>query len=209
MDIIDEGDILNRLNLISHRHRIAFAASCCERLLPNYQAFWVMERWGNPRILRKAMDKVWAVPKDDNLSDLEVNELQSQCSDVMPDTEDFTSFFAGLAINAVAAIIHTLIYCLNSDLNELLLVSRLSSESVENYLNAVNDPHTGVHAAKKQFDDWILTAPLLHAEVEKQKQDLEILSSSTDLTTTLIESLRLSSRKTGIQPFNRGLVVKK
>lgn len=42
-------------------HRVAFAASCCERLLPNYNAFYFLENWGDPSVLRTALNEVWQI----------------------------------------------------------------------------------------------------------------------------------------------------
>ena len=42
-------------------YRIAFAASCCERLLPNYNAFSCMENLGDPSVLRNALNEVWQI----------------------------------------------------------------------------------------------------------------------------------------------------
>jgi hypothetical protein len=46
IDHFDEDKLCLQLGVLSERHRIAFAASCCERMLPNYDAFAAMERWG-------------------------------------------------------------------------------------------------------------------------------------------------------------------
>lgn len=42
-------------------HRIAFAAACCERLLPNYNAFAREESWGAPFIFRNALNEIWQI----------------------------------------------------------------------------------------------------------------------------------------------------
>ena len=42
-------------------HRVAFAAACCERMLPNYSAFCRMYDLGNPSVLRNALDEVWEI----------------------------------------------------------------------------------------------------------------------------------------------------
>ncbi len=55
----DEQQLTRDLVALPASHRVAFAASCCERLVPNYQAFALMEDWGNPRLLRRALDAAW------------------------------------------------------------------------------------------------------------------------------------------------------
>jgi uncharacterized protein YjaG (DUF416 family) len=203
----DEEKMILDLKSISHKHRIAFAASCCERLLPNYRAFSLIEGWGDPLLMRKILDRVWAFLEGEYLSEIEFNQFQKQCEGIIPDTEDFASLFVGLAVNAGAALLYVLRYCTNNNVDELLFVSRLSIESIEAYLNVVNDPNLTYHTSDKQFDAWLRQSPLIRAEIEKQKHDFEILRSSPEITRAFIENLKRLSQKNGIQPFYRGLVI--
>jgi len=49
-----------RLQGLPPAHLVAFAATVCERLLPNYAAWSAAARWGDPNRLRTALDRVWA-----------------------------------------------------------------------------------------------------------------------------------------------------
>ncbi|MBC6423541.1 MAG: DUF416 family protein [Hormoscilla sp. SP5CHS1] len=57
-------------------HRLAFAAACCERLLPTYNAFCRRENWGNPALLRKALDEVWQVLQGKSVDAARISELK-------------------------------------------------------------------------------------------------------------------------------------
>jgi uncharacterized protein len=51
--------ISSRLATWEPRKRVLFAASCCERLMPCYETFVAMEKWGDPKVLRIALEEVW------------------------------------------------------------------------------------------------------------------------------------------------------
>jgi uncharacterized protein YjaG (DUF416 family) len=197
-------ELIQSLKLLSNRYRVAFAASCCERLVPNYDAFSIIEKWGNPQVLHDSLKRLWAYVEGFNLSEEEANSLIRSCEDVMPDTEDYYSIFTNLALNSTTAIIYTLRSSIETNIEELAIVGSLAVESVESYLSAVNDPNIGVHSADKSFDEWIEHAPMLIAELKKQNQDIEILNSWRGKDLDLIRVLQQSSRTIGIQPSARG-----
>lgn len=223
---IQEGKLIQELHALPLKHRVAFTASCCERLFPNYQAFTVMENWGNPKILRQALDEVWRFLKGDALSKEHIHGLIRACEAVIPDTEDFTTIFTGAAVNAGAAIIYTLESCLDGSPERLALVGRVAITTLYEYLDIVNDltdgwdllaptewaqltPSMRIELEKhrrQELDRWIQQAPLIRAELAKQQQDLEALKAHTVLGPDFLEQMRHSSSKMGIQPFARGLV---
>lgn len=204
--IFDEGRLTEELRELPVKHRVAFAASCCERLFPNYEAFAVMENWGNPKVFRQALDEVWQFLKGDTLSKEHIHELIRVCEAVIPDTEDFTTIFTGPALDAAAAILYTLESCLDGSPERLALVGRVAITTLDDYLNIVNDPELEVHGVDPAFNAWLQQAPLMRAELVKQQQDLAVLKSRPVLDPDFLEHMRRSASTMGIQPFARGLV---
>jgi len=76
----------DRLFNLSPTHRIAFAASCAERLFPNYVAFSRDAIWGNPQQLREALDAVWSHLLGNPLTPSATRKLIKQCELFVPDT---------------------------------------------------------------------------------------------------------------------------
>lgn len=226
VEVFDEGKLTQALRELPVKHRVAFAASCCERLFPNYQAFTVMENWGNPKVLRQALDEVWQFLKEDALSKEHIHGLIQACEAVIPDTEDFITIFTGAAGDAAAAILYTLESCLDGSPERLALVGRVAISTLDDYLYTVNDlafgwdllapnewgqltPSMRIELVKhyqQELDKWIQQAPLMRAELAKQQQDLEALKAHTVLDPDFLEQMRHSSSKMGIQPFARGFV---
>jgi uncharacterized protein len=208
MTQFDEITLTGRLDALPAQHRVAFAVSCCERLVPNYRAFHFMEKWGDPSILDGALSALWgSVLGARQLDRSSWQYYVSRCESVTPDTEDFYSVFAGPAQCACAAIIYAIETLLTGNPSQAALAGRLAYETVDMYVRSVDDPIHASHPASPQFDKWLETHPLLTAELNKQDDDLSVLESNAILSTDLIVQLRRSSAESGLQPFARGMVV--
>jgi uncharacterized protein len=203
--MFDENKIKSDLSSLSFKKQLVFAASCCERLLPFYFAFTKIENWGNPTLLRNALDKIWEIAKTEEFSKDEIAELSKYCEASTPDSNDFSSIYTYQAQNACIVISLTLDFCEMRENSFLVDVARILYESVEMYLDIVNDPELKAHASDSRFDKWILTAPMLQAEIKYQQEDLKFLSE-TELDNTLIEQMRFKSSRKGVQPQRRGLL---
>src|SRR6266700_5645738 len=120
---------------VSFSRRIAFGASCCERLLPNYLAFYQIEKWGNYGLLRNALDQVWTAIVDNEqrslLGGISIDEIVA----LAPDTEDFDTIFTALAGDAASSIVYTIGAYLDPEksLSDILVVSRLVIDSLFEY----------------------------------------------------------------------------
>lgn len=202
----DEEHLAEQLAALPPGHRTAFAASCCERMLPNYTAFSRMENWGRPEMLRGALDEVWEILGGRPAREEHIRPLFETCVGLAPDTEDFQSLFVSAAGDAAGAVAYTLECCLDGDAERAAMVGRLSTETLYQYLSMVNDPLTGVHVTDADFEEQILKAPLMLAELDKQERDIRLLQTHDTLTPAVLKELREASAYAGIRPFERGLV---
>jgi hypothetical protein len=205
--MINKNILLETLSTLPHKHCVAFTASCCERLIPNYHAFALMEHWGDSASLQEAEDTIWAFLRGANLDESRIRELIKACKAAAPHSDDFGSIFVGAAINAYAAIVHTLEYCLDEDIKHIAYVIDLATDTIREYLFTVNFPKIGLFAHDFTFDEWIEQAPLMIAELEKQQQDLEALKEHTLLNSDFLADMRQSSGVVGIHPIKRGIVI--
>src|SRR5262245_14287733 len=81
----------NKLQGLSHSHRLAFAASCCERAYPNYLIFFQRAYWGGPVALRTSLNRVWDFIEGSLRALDDIGELEEKCELVTPDLDDFTT----------------------------------------------------------------------------------------------------------------------
>ena len=84
------------LKQLPYFHRVAFAASICERMLPMYNKFSQMENWGQPSLLREVLDEIWLVLHRKKFDSLKLRQLIEYLDgeNVYPDdqTENFCHF---------------------------------------------------------------------------------------------------------------------
>ena len=206
MDILTTDKIEEGIQSLSHKLQMAFAASCCERLIPNYAAFSATEKWGDVQILNDALNKIWSYVGGVDFLETDLKESILLLETATPHSENFTSVFVSLAIDTASALFHGLQYIIEPRSANVILISRLSIESIETYLYSVNDPNLSVHGTEKALDDWVQQAPLLASELNKQIQDLALIKSWTGGNGELIQGLRQMSKNSGIQPFIRRIV---
>lgn len=203
----DRAETARVLSTLPFRHRLAFAASCCERMLPNYVAFHRMERWGDPAPLERGLDYLWRCTLTYDPDPLVVHRLIAACEPVVPDTEAFESVFCSLALDAANSVLLGLEACVGDDVERIAEIAELSVDGIVGYLQLVNDPIAVPHLVRDQSTyTYVLASPLLRAELDKQRRDLAALAVCQRLDAHIIDQMRAESRETGIQPIRRGLV---
>lgn len=165
-----------KLQLLSHSKHLAFGASCCERSIPNYRAFSREEHWGDPQILKQALDLVWRHVASENPAELKLAlQLNLKALEaVTPDTENFKSPLTSAALDAASSIAEALACALDGTLDHVLTISSLSRDTIDLYLQRKND----VNYADPEFESNIAHDPLMFAELAKQQLDLHTLEAA-------------------------------
>lgn len=168
-------------------HRIAFAASCCERLISNYTAFYKQQAWGNPVILRKALDEIWEILQGKPLDRATVNKLRRECSsdEIVPHSDDFGGY-VGEAQYAALAICYTLDACLDMTGQRVVKVAELVAFTIEGFYDWDES------LATKEYIETIARHPFAVREMAKQNEDLYKLKQVDVLESDFIEWLRNS-----------------
>jgi uncharacterized protein YjaG (DUF416 family) len=103
-----------RVAALPPQAQLAFAAVCGERLLPLYRSFSIEEQWGDTGPLRETLDEVWRFVGGMGDGD-KLGRAIASCEAQAPDTDDFSSGTASLALNAVGAVSAAGRACLASD----------------------------------------------------------------------------------------------
>ena len=183
-------------------HQVAFAASCCERLLPNYLAFCTMEQWGKPVFLKQMLGTIWDYLEGQTFDSQQLSEWTTIIREVIPHTEDFFSLFVSVALRAATSIIYTLDCCLDRETNKVGMIADYAIGTLYQYLVCINDPETEGHIDDDNLYKYVMDAPLMQAELKKQQDDLQLLHSQQELTTPFLRQMRHASSNLGIQPFS-------
>lgn len=170
------------LSHLSKSRCAAFAAACSERLFPNYIRFSLEERWGDPEVLRRALDDVWRVARGGNVVRDRLESLFDACVAVTPDTEDFTSPRVSPALDAAGAIQSAVRCCIDGEPRAAAVAGALARDTVYMYLD------TSLAGGESPVLN-IEVHPLFVAELARQEEDLQLLSASDIPDQAIADSL--------------------
>ena len=204
---LDEQELVERLTSLTPEGRQAFAASCCERMIPNYEAFVLTEGVADSKACRQALDAIWRWLSGERISEQEIRNLRNRCQEAISDPERFGSLWCGLATNAVSAIMDALDCCVNGSPQSAANTGILADDTVYEYISRVDEPLTSSQVQERGtgFDLWIMEHPLKKQELQKQEADIELFAAHL-LTPESNQYLRQSARSFGVQPFQRGML---
>jgi hypothetical protein len=189
-----------QLDGLSKHHRIAFAASCVERLLPNYTAFSRMEQWGDADLLHESLEKIWAYVQGGALSEMQFDELIEECEKIVPDTEDFSSRYTSAALDAANAVIETLSCCKDGSSHRAAEVASFARDTVDMFIQQREE----TNPVDADLEMNILEHPLMKREIKKQEDDLSELKNQTELTPDFVRRLRSSWSNMGLSNIDVG-----
>lgn len=173
MERFDPDSIRRKAAHLSGWQRVAFMAACCERMLPNYETFHLQTGFGNPGVLRRGLDAVWAwVESDAPLED--TAELISQVDLQAPNTEEFKSAYTSAALDAANSIAITLEAVGGASEDGVVEVASLARDTVDLFIQQ----HDGLSPSDPGFEDRIMESSLMQTELTAQNQSLKELSES-------------------------------
>jgi|SRR5580704_8474189 uncharacterized protein YjaG (DUF416 family) len=185
----DLAGLERELSAVRPRRRVAFAASCCERLLPNYVAFWKEGKRGSPAVLREALDAVWTAAMGQEVSSARIDHLYAQVDRVIPDTEVFSSDYTSPALDAGAALEEALRCCVDYAPARAARAASLARDTVDMFIQVRDSLQYG----ESDFEERISRDALMVSELQRQRNDLFVASDSTLSDSDVASVLRRSS----------------
>jgi uncharacterized protein YjaG (DUF416 family) len=137
----DKDDLRVTAGQLLLAHKIVFGASCCERMLPNYQAFTITAKWGNFHLLRATLDDLWAFTLGNASAMDDAVARKDSILEATPDADDFQNQYTGVAQDAVFSLLHLLECCRDNDPAHIAKIGEWCVESIINYLEWTGRPH--------------------------------------------------------------------
>jgi uncharacterized protein len=198
----DRLDVVEpELELLPFLHQVAFAAACCERLLPNYNLFSREADWGNALLLRSALDEVWQILQGKAIDIDFLGKMCNDCEENIPyDDDKLCSAYILEAQRASAAICCLLDICVEEDPEQIPWITMQVKETLNEYLEWHLEQSLGtsweqLSEAKKV--DAIDNHHLTLREIARQEEDLQKLQAATNLDPDLLKWLRNASYNDG------------
>ena len=164
----NEPSTLAALAQLQAHHQLAFAAACCERMLPSYATFQHEASWGDLAPLRRALDAVWDACAGAPPAPPVVRALIADCEPCAPDSEDFTFLHTAAAQDAVFAICGVLDFLLDGDVAHLVAAPRFATDSVD----LIVQENESMDPADARLEQRILEHALMQQELVRQRRDL-------------------------------------
>ena len=163
------------LEQLSPACQLAFAVACCERHFDDYSVFYREQHWGNPEILREAIDTAWAVIMGTNPGQ-PATDLLARCMSAIPHSDQFSTPSADYAQNAAIMVAHVVEFMLKSDVKYVVMTASLARDLVDARVQIAED----MDASDPHLEQKIAEHPLMQAELECQKRWLTMLRQIKD-----------------------------
>ena len=105
----------SNINGIPSEQKLQFAIEICDRLLPDYQNFSELNKWGEIKPLRDGLKYCKQLANGMELEFDSVKKLIKRIEKNTPDSEDFGQIEGSLALNAACAISETLNFIMDKN----------------------------------------------------------------------------------------------
>jgi uncharacterized protein len=188
---MDEPNLRVELERLTAWARVSFAALCCERLLPAYAGFAQATGWGDPGVLRQALDRAWAaIDSGQAIAGEEARALVRRCEQQVPHLDDpFDTDLAAPAQNAAIAVVETVECACDGDPRRAEGVGDLSLDAFEAYVD-LSEGQGPIYDA-----GFVESHVAVGRERDDQHQDLVALAGSNDVLG--IQQRRDHARRSG------------
>ncbi len=181
-----------RLKALSLPQKQLFAIALCQRMYPNYQLFSEVCEFGNPQVLDTVLNLLWQKQYDNRLK-LNIDIYLERLDQAAPEPRDFDSYGVYPALDAVSALIALLSAIQSKAEDDITNISKLSSSTVANYIEATCDRELTEDA----LDDYVFAHPAMAEERELQAMLLDVIEENK-ITADFVRELRREIIDSGV-----------
>ena len=192
-----------RVKALDLQQKKVFAIALCQRMLPNYQLFSEVCEFGDPQVLDTALSLLWQSIYDKKLK-LNIDIYLERLELITPDPANFDAYGGYPAMDATTAIIALLSTIQSKVEEDIVNISKLSSSTVANYIEAISD----VELDDDAFDDYIFNHEVMVEEKELQNTLLQLIEDNPKLNADFVKSLRKEIIAAGVSNIGIGLTEK-
>jgi len=181
-------NLRKRLEKLNRKQQLAFGVLCCQRLVPNYQAFVYDTGWGDSKFIRIGLEYTWSCLAGNKLNSQEIKSIIDQCESVIPDSDDFDSLFTSFAQDACFAVCGLLDYLSVSDTNKIVQAASYSIDSVDLYVQEIEC----MSHSDCDLEEKILNHQLMQKELKQQEENLSLIEETEFTSSNLLQKLKES-----------------
>ena len=182
----DEAAVVRTLARVSLKRRVAFAASCAERLFPAYAEFCCRAARGDRAALADVLQQVWQHLLDDKMSVDQVRLALSRCMALIPGEKDAPWVDEqAYADDAASAIAYTLRALESGDPQEPAWAARRAYDAADHHV---------IHRLGIEGESQALAHPIVQRELSRQHRDLDELLDAREESRGLFVRFRDRAR---------------
>lgn len=137
--------------------QIAFAYCLAKRMYPHYVYFSENENFGNLLALQESINLLKEMAQKNLVFSQKIKKLVPKIEKSMPDTEEFGSFSASLALDACGLILESLSAILQNDSKSLSAIAfiPIAAAEMRNRFHEIQDQHLILQEI--QFQEKLIT----------------------------------------------------
>ncbi|MDP4151298.1 MAG: DUF416 family protein [Bacteroidota bacterium] len=177
---------INQLKDLDSTKQMTFAYLTCERLYPNYVNFSRQYNFGDPEILKDALDRIYRYLLYKEIDKEKLILLIKEVEENTPEPGDFDSILASSALDACTAIIESLNSLVNDQPPQLDNISVIATDTVSMY---IHDRDNLDYNTDTNFHQKINNDPLMLKEISTQKGIISYLSKIDNIQPSDIVTL--------------------
>jgi uncharacterized protein YjaG (DUF416 family) len=178
-------------------NQLAFAASCCERALPNYADFSKRQRWGDLATIRSGIDTAWQIVCGAKQKDELIAELEAKCKEVTPNSDDFPGVDVTSAQEAALMVTLLLQFCRDRQPSYSVRIATFARDTIDSYVQTDQE----LEPSDPNLEEKISRHFLMKKELERQASDLAALK----IINSREERCRFKVRAAGAPESNIGV----
>lgn len=166
---------LNKLKDLNFKKQAAFAYLICERLYPNYVYFSDNYNFGNPKVLREAIDYLYLNLFESNLDKNKINSLIKKVNKNTPEPGEFDTGLASSALDACTSIYESLNFLIDKKFSRIKDTSTFATDTVHMYIQDIDKLDFN---QDKNFQQKIKNHPLMKKEIAMQSGIISFLNNT-------------------------------
>jgi uncharacterized protein YjaG (DUF416 family) len=167
---------IDKLKDLDFEKQVAFAYLTCERLYLNYVYFSQNYDFGNPKILREAIDCIYDNLFEQNPDENKIQSIIQKVEENTPDADDYSVIFVSSALDACTSILDSLDFLIDRDFSKIQSISTYGTDTIDMYIQEVENLDFNTD---KDFQNKINNHPLMKREVAIQTGIISFLSNKT------------------------------
>lgn len=173
---------LNKLKELDFSKQLTFAYLTCERLFPNYVYFSQNYKFGNPALLREAIEYLDNAIFERKYDKAKIEYLIKNVDKNIPEPADYETGLASSALDACTAVEESLYFILDKDFSRIESISTFATDTVHMHIQEIDrlDFNTDPN-----FQIKINNHPLMKKEIKIQSGIISFLSNVKKVTIDL------------------------